>query len=191
MDENKWTINGFSFKSKDAYLQAKKEDEAITYLKKNSDLSSGKNALKVYNKLIEKGTFQTTVGYFFLGELRRTIIINNVADESDLKHMVIQDTANENKGSAYYKLQVEKELQNYKELYRKMVAARRNSRIINLFLIGVIIAMFALSYFVKNTEYEKYENEVLNKNAKWAEELQQKEDELNVREELLEQQSNN
>lgn len=190
MAENKWILNGFSFNSKDAFLQAKKEDEAIDYLKKNSDLTNGKHALKVYNKLIDKDTFHTMVGYFFLEELRRIIIINNVAEKSELKNIQIIDSQNENIGSAYAKLQLDKELQYQKENYRKMVIARRNSRIINLFLVVVIIAMFVISIFVKNSEYKKYENTVIDKNATWAEELQQKEDALNAREDQLNQEGN-
>lgn len=190
MAENNWLINGLSFHSKDTYLSAKKEDEAIAYLRKNTDLSNGKNALKVYNKLIEKDTFHTIVGYFFLDELRRIIVIHNIADKNQLKDMPIKDNGNDNKVTGYSRLQMDKELQNYKALHERVVISHRNSRIINLFLVVVIIAMFGISFLIKNTENERFENEVVNKNAKWAEELQQKEDELDEREDLLNQENN-
>lgn len=65
-----YSLNSFTFESRESYEQAKKETEIIEQLKENTDLSNARTALKVYNKSISEKVFHTVAGYYFLLELR-------------------------------------------------------------------------------------------------------------------------
>lgn len=190
MDDNKLILNGFVFSTQELYLQAKKEMESIAFLKKHTDFSKPKIALKAYNKLIETDTFQSVIGYCFLLELKRTVLMNDMEDNNKLLHIPIKGKIKEINYSSYLKSQQEKDLNHYKSLYNNMRLSRRNSRIVNLFLVIIVIILFLIPIYFKNNDYKQFEKNVVDKNAKWSEELQQKEEELNQREDALDNQEN-
>ena len=65
-----YTYQGFTFSSEAELAEAKKEAEVVAYIRSQADLGNVKTVLKLYNRLIEKGTLSTVLGVAFLKELR-------------------------------------------------------------------------------------------------------------------------
>ena len=65
-----YTYQGFTFASEAELNEAKKEAEVVSYIRSQADLGNTKTVIKLYNRLIEKGTLVTVLGISFLQELR-------------------------------------------------------------------------------------------------------------------------
>ena len=79
------TISGFHFDSAAEYADAKREAETIEHICARMDVKNPDIALKVYYKLLDRGSFHTIVGMCFLKSLRDTIVNANIVDEEELK----------------------------------------------------------------------------------------------------------
>jgi predicted nucleic acid-binding Zn ribbon protein len=172
-------VSGFLFSTNKDYNDAKEEQEAIDYLREKSDLSNARTALKVYNKLTENRTFHTPVGYSFLKELQDIIIKSGIVKPEDLDGIYIPGRSNAN--NEVNMLQAEQ----YKVLAEKEHNRNRNSRIINIFLVGIILVMMVLAIYTDKTVFSNFENSIIDKYAGWEEELSQREQALKESEEKL------
>ena len=61
-DDKRFILDGFVFSTRKDYERACKEKETIEYLVANSNMSDMKAVLKIYNKAVEKKSFQTVIG---------------------------------------------------------------------------------------------------------------------------------
>ncbi len=174
MREKELVMSGFLFSTNKEYNDAKEEQEAIEYLKANSDLSNSKVVLKLYNKLNENRTFHTPVGYTFLKELQDIVLKAAIVKSEDIDDIYIPAQSN----SESEELNA-LSLNHFKQIAEKEHTQNRNSRIINIFLVLVIIAMIGISIYSDRTVYSDFENKVIDKYASWEEELNNKEQLLN------------
>lgn len=177
-----YSLNSFTFESRESYEQAKKETEIIEQLKENTDLSNARTALKVYNKSISEKVFHTVAGYYFLLELRRSILESGLVTERALAQIPIQEplrTRNDviphrpSQEGKFHKLYEGQRLLN-KKLKIALAAAV-------LILAGFVIINFRFEYtiFTYFTNYkDKMENELIDKYEHWEEELETRERQL-------------
>lgn len=189
MADSQYKINDFIFDSKTEYERAKKEKETIAYIKANTDLNSNKELLKVYNKSVSKGSFQTVFGYLFLQELRQQIVAAGVVQEEMLTAVPVKYVP---KDGSEVRLSTDasaKEVRRYKLLYENI---RERNKILKMavgFLVVVIVAMVAITYqskysvFTYFTDYEHtIRTEIEDEYAGWQESLQQREDAVKQKE---------
>jgi len=73
-------------------------------------------------------------------------------------------------------------LNKYKEMVQNLKIKLRNSRIINIFFLIIVIAMIIIAIYSDKTVFTNFENEVIDRYAGWEEELKLKEKELEERE---------
>lgn len=145
---NEYKVAGYSFLNTKDYNEAKREAESIDYIRTNTDLADSSKVLKLYNKLLDQKTMKTVVGYGFLKELQDAIIKQGVISEDNLPKICIEAKSNyikQNLGNIadpdYNVQDVEgKEVEKLRNKYR-------NSRIINVFLCLIIIAMILINLF--------------------------------------------
>ncbi len=183
MVNSKWVVQCFAFSNSREYEKAKKEQETVAYIRANTNLSNIKVVAKLYASLIEKETFDTIIGYSFLEELRQLLLSENMITEESLPPISIKT-----KDAMFVKDSVANErFEKYKRLYEKTNQKRKISIYGNVILGIIVIVMMALSVFTKSNYSGKSEEAIINKYASWKQELQQKEKELNEREELLNQ----
>lgn len=172
-----FTYQGFTFQSEAELAEAKKEAEAVAYIRSQADLTDAKTALKLYNRLIEKGTLQTALGISFLQELRTTALKSGAVAESSLrplpKPLKTENLPDKPKKSKDRKLM---------ELYRER---SKNLTIVVIVLCIVIAALFAIRLFGTASPFTDYEQKVLDEYAGWKEELADKEESLHLWEERL------
>ena len=183
MNETDELLAGFNFESREAYERAKKEAEFIRKADETMDLSDGRTALKLYNKITKEKAFTSIVGYYFLLELRRVIIETGVAGEKTLSPVPIREVVKqENDTLADNSLEVEK----YKQLYEGQRTINKKYKIAILVCILVLVAFVVVnikleySVFTYFTNYKAtMESELVDKYQSWSDELKKREDALN------------
>ncbi len=171
MENGKFVFQGFTFDNEKSVLEAKKEAEAIEYLKAKTDLSNPEMMLRLYNKLLDRNTMETEVGIAFLMELREKIIDSGVIADNLLRPVpeVRRETGKF----------VKKEKQRSLSRIAKVERENTGLKIAVMFMTGVIIAMFVIVLTGKRSPLAiKYEEELINKYSYWSEQLGAKEDQL-------------
>lgn len=179
-----YVIESFRFDTKNEYDAAKKEQEAILFIEskiKENDITS---VLKVYNKLIDKKTFRTMIGYQFLIKLRATLLESSLYTLEEINPIPIFKRINN--------AQVSKTLTKEEESISKRTllleenkVRRKNLKVVNAFLIVLIVILLFLSYHDREGLFANYEQQVLNRYSTWQEELDKREKELIKREAII------
>lgn len=171
-----YTYQGFTFRSEAELAEAKKEAEVVAYIRGQADLSNVKTVVKLYNRLIEKGTLGTELGISFLKELRSRALDSGVVAESSLEPLPEAEKKEVKEPKTVSK---DRKLM---ELYRER---SKNLTYVVIILCVVIGVLFAIRLFGTASPFVDYEQKVLDEYAGWKEELTEKEEELHLWEEEL------
>ena len=208
-DIKKYILDGYRFDDSDSYEQARRELARIADIKSERNLREEESLREVYDTLVESEEFETPVGIGFLREaqkrlvknpeqrktmkaipfhavVREVYVNNGLAEQTyvdaeveavtDAKEAV--DTEAENQVST---AEEEKNLTIINSLRAKI----RNYRIIIAFLIIMVIVPFGVLFYDKVINPNLAEESLVNEYASWKEELTKKEQELNEREQIL------
>lgn len=175
--EKTYTYQGFTFTSEEELTEAKKEAEVVAYIRSQADLGNVKTVLKLYNRLIEKGTLNTVLGVAFLKELRSRALESGTVAESSLRPL--PEPVKPEKPKTDMGMTKDRKLM---ELYKER---SKNLTVAVVALCLVIAALFAIRMFGTASPYADYKQEVLDEYAGWKEELTQKEEQLHLWEESL------
>lgn len=179
----KETIGNFQFESRESYDRAKKEEEIIFQLHEKVNLSDGKTALKIYNKLVADKVFSTAIGYCFLSQLRQFITECGVAASDMLPNIPVKEVEKKQQdtmparplhGDRYQRLYEGQKILNKK--FKIAIAA------LLVILTGFIVINFKFEYsiFTYFTNYKaNMEEELINKYESWQSELEEREKKLN------------
>lgn len=180
MDKKKtYTYQGFTFQSEAELAEAKKEAEVVAYIRSQADLGNVKTVVKLYNRLIEKGTLVTSLGIAFLQELRSRALESGLVAESSL-HALPEPVKPE-------KLQAEKKPSKEKKLMEFYKEKSKRLTFTVVVLCIVIVILFAIRLFGTASPFTDYEQKVLDEYAGWKEELTEKEESLHEWEKSLQE----
>ena len=200
MAEGKYVIDGFSFKTKEDYLQAKNEYDGVTYMKSRTNMNNAANVFSVYKSLVEKGVFSTPVGISYLYELRSFLLKNNdyVTAVEELPIPVVATKATKGKLPFMKKKDVLTKsdvIRNMKKYDIESVYRNRfiSSIIVIVFLVVVMAVMLIITRNSDNTnilnykdridrEYEDREDSLI----KWQNQLELREEAVKNKEKELE-----
>ena len=171
-----YTYQGFTFQTEEALAEAKKEAEVVAYIRSQADLGNVKTVVKLYNRLIEKGTLVTPLGIAFLQELRSRALESGLVAESSL-HALPEPAKPEKQPET--KLSKDKKLMEY---YKEK--SKRLTFTVAVLCI-VIVILFVIRLFGTASPFTDYEQKVLNEYAGWKEELTEKEETLHQWEKSL------
>jgi len=200
-------VDGFHFDNASDYSEAKKESEAIEYICSKMDVSDPEIAFKVYYKLLERQNLHTIIGYSFLKSLRDRILASNIIDERELKSinapkvdlrplkegqpgqtgdetsLEIDSLSSDSGPDATGVLPKrdksrEKKLKVVADYYRNKY---KKSFLVIAALVVVILVLFGITYYRGNMNLDDAEVMVQDKYAAWAEELAEKEAQLDVK----------
>lgn len=172
-----YTYQGFTFRSEADLAEAKKEAEVVAYIRSQADLGNIKTVVKLYNRLIEKGTLGTELGIAFLKELRSRAMESGTVAESSLRELPTPQKE-EKKPSEMVKSKDRKLMELYKERSKRLTFAV-------VVLCIVIVILFAIRMFGTASPFADYEQKVLDEYAGWKEELTLREEELHAWENRL------
>lgn len=182
MNDKNLVVQGFVFNTKKEYELAKEEEEAIAYLRENTDLSKPKSLLKLYQKLNNNKTFQTPIGYFFLKELKDKILSMEVIPTEELEDIAVSIAWKKDPNEFE-----QNSLEGLKQRVKDKTLKIRNLYIIIVFLCMILVTMVIISIYKDKTLFTDYQNELLDKYSTWEETLKIKEDELTLWETELNQ----
>ena len=180
MKEEEYKVSGYKFADIYDYKEAKKDEETIIFIKRNTDLNDLNNVVKLYNKLVERKSLKTVVGYVFLKELQERITKSGMLSLDNVPGIYVEKNQKEVKT---YSKTVELELEKkYTKINGDIKIKLRNSRIIIGFLGVIIICMILISVLSDRNIFSKYENKIIDKYSTWEEELTSREKSLEIRE---------
>lgn len=177
--EKKYVVDGFEFSTESDYKMAKEELEAIIYFKDKINLSDLSNIAKLYNRILDRRTFHTPVGYSFLKDLQNRLIQSGYVKNEDVEKIFITNRNHtENQVDSL-------SIDHFKKIATVEKSKRRNLKIINTFLVVTILIMFLIALYSDKTVFTKFENELIDRYATWEEELNNRELELEEKEKEL------
>ena len=200
MADGKFVVDGFTFKTKEAYLQAKNEYDGVAYMKSRTNMNNPANIFSVYKSLVEKGVFATPVGLSYLYELR-SMLLKDDEYAAIVEEMPIPVIANntskktlsfKKKKDTLTKSDVIRNMKKYdiESVYRNRFIS---SVIVIVFLIVVMAFMLIITKNSENTnilnyknrldaEYEDREDSLI----KWQKQLELREEAVKQKEKELE-----
>lgn len=181
---NKFTFQGHTFEDEKQLIAAKKEAEAIEYLRSKTDFNNMNNLRKLYDRILDRDMMETVVGIEFLKEIRTTLIGSGMFTEDQVRPVPLLPEVK--------KLKKRKEIQKRsKEMTRLERSERQNIRlkIICFFLVVLVVGMFVITLTGTRSPWSlNFEEQLIDKYAAWAEEIQAKEEYLRAYVRELEQQ---
>lgn len=188
---NKYTISGYSFSNNGDYERALKEKEAISYIVANTNMADMKSVLKVYNRSVEKKSFQTVLGLEFVNNMRKNLINSGIVSEDTIQAVPVPPVSAGKAAKADNSI-AQDMAEKYKLAYENEHAGRTIRNMVIVFLIVIIGAMMFITYnskysvFTYFTDYKTdMENELVDKYQEWRNQLEEKEKELDKREKSL------
>lgn len=191
MADKQYVIGAYCFETKAEYDRALKEKETITYIRENTNHDSIKEILKIYNKSIEKSSFQTIFGYMYLAELRERLVNEGGLSEENLAPIPMK-MQKEEAGGKLSTDESARQIRKYKLLYEHGKDNTKIYKMAVVFLILMIVAMVVITYRSKYsvfTYFTDYENEIRteveDEYMYWQTELEKREEAVGRKEEEL------
>lgn len=183
---HQFELEGYLFQNQEEYEKAKKELVVTTYIRSNSNLENTTLSLKAYHKFVEKASFQTVIGYSFLKELQDKIKKDNSIPQNKIPAIPIKEVKPEKrKKTGESRFEEAKRAERFQMLYEKEKAKKISTRIIIGFLICIIMGMLLVAQFTPYSIFTNYEEKIIDKYENWQVELEQREAQLNQREQAI------
>lgn len=179
------TVEGYTFRTTEDARLAKLEAQKIEFIEKRINYNRADSVLALYKKAVEERTFQTPVGIRYLEKLH-DFLENSPVITEEIPPIPLQSyfsrTVRENANPARHRVTPMKKRDILKRKYRISV-------ILNIVLVLMVAAMFAIALNAKNPNMLNYEKALVNKYSEWEQELstreaaiREKEKEMNVTE---------
>ncbi len=190
-NSNKYTIGDYSFSNKSDYERALKEKETISYIAANTNMADMKSVLKVYNRAVEKKSFQTVLGLEFVRNMRKSLINSGIVSNDTIQTVPVPPGT-----TVKPKTGGEGITASMAEKYKLAYENERASRIIrNMAIVFLIVIIGIMTFITYNSKYSVFtyftdyktnmENELVDKYQDWKNQLEAKEKELNEREKAI------
>ena len=169
--DKKFTFQGHTFDDEKQLIAAKKEAEAVEYLRSKTDFGNMNNLRKLYDRILDRDMMETVIGIDFLKEIRETLISSGMFKEDQIRPVPLLPEVK--------KLKKRQETQKRSRERTLLERSERQNTILKtvcFFLVVIVIAMFVIVLTgTRSPLAVRYEEQILNKYASWAEELQEKE----------------
>lgn len=168
-------VKDYLFSNTQDVLMAQEELEKIEKLEPKISQADIELLYKLYNKSIEKRTFQTPVGLEFMLKVKK-ILDNNPNTPGEVVPIPLYTT---------FDLTTRREQEAIQKRQQFMVKKKnddakklKTSIIVNVVLVLMVIAMFFIATTGKNPNILNYENAIINKYAEWEQELRERENRI-------------
>lgn len=168
-------VKDYLFSNTQDVLMAQEELEKIEKLEPKIGQADIELLYKLYNKSIEKRTFQTPVGLEFMLKVKK-ILDNNPNTPGEVVPIPLYTT---------FDLTTRREQEAIQKRQQFMVKKKnddakklKTSIIVNVVLALIVVAMFFIATTGKNPNILNYENAIINKYAEWEQELRERENRI-------------
>ena len=179
-------VQGVRYASIHDAAAAREELKKIMYIKSRMNYNNPVEVLAIYNKMIENKLFVTPTGHEFLFEIRSFLMQSPAVDPDSIytintESLFTQRARNEARASMRPSTPPDARAE-----LKKMRNGYRTSVIVNIFLILVIIALFAIALNSDNPNILNYRTVIENQYAEWEENLEERERQLKEKERQME-----
>lgn len=170
--ENKFTFQGHTFDDEKQLLTAKKEAEAIEYLRSKTNFSNLNQLFNLYNRILDKDMMETVIGIAFLEEIRGVLLGSGLFKEEQIRPVPLSKEKKKEKKRAEIRKRTREAI-----LLEQSKKAMIKWKIACFFLSFLVVGMFVIVLTGSRSPLAiRYEEDILNKYSSWAEELQERED---------------
>ena len=170
--ENKFTFQGHTFDDEKQLLTAKKEAEAIEYLRSKTNFSNLNQLFNLYNRILDKDMMETVIGIAFLEEIRGVLLGSGLFKEEQIRPVPLPKEKKKEKKRAEIRKRTREAI-----LLEQSKKAMIKWKIACFFLSFLVVGMFVIVLTGSRSPLAiRYEEDILNKYSSWAEELQERED---------------
>lgn len=162
-----FTFEGHTFDDEKQLIVARKEAEAIEYLRSKTDFNNLEQLMKLYNRILDKDMMETVIGIEFLTEIRNMLLRSGMFTEEQIRPVPLLPEARKMK----------KRMEDQKRSRERILLEQTQKqnlilKMVCFFLSVLVIAMFAIALTGKRSPLAiRYEEQILNKYASWADEL--------------------
>jgi len=175
-------FDGYGYATVKEMDLAKKEAESIAYIKSRTDFKDREKLKKLYEGLIEKQSFVTPTGINFLREVQKEL---NAFSDKAVSPVFVTVPTEMKKGSYVRSASFQQMSEGQKQAKKDVLQGKlRNLRIINAFLIVIIIGMF-VSVLLGNNSPIDAEVKIRTKYSVWEKELTERENAILERENAI------
>lgn len=170
-----YIIEGFEFNTEEEYEAAKKEVQAVKYIRDRITGIGPEKALDVYNRLIKDEMLSTPVGIVYLCELREQLLTmpginpDNISPIAIKREVVVKEISNRNEEKSKLKSNEEK---------LKLKSKLRNSYIIIIIMAALVVGMFVIAQTAESPTVLNYKNKIINNYEEWQKNLEQREEKI-------------
>lgn len=183
-----YSVGGFEFATREEMQKAKKELEGIAFVKEQIDMQDPEKVLAVYRRLIDEKVFSTVAGYSYLYGLQQYLLEVPYMKQEEIPAIAVkgeEKKEQENRQNHRSSKQSKGRQDSRRSKTEKHTDYRQRFRVslyINVIVITIILAMFAITATSGNINIINYENKIIEKYVNWEEELKTKEESLRERE---------
>jgi hypothetical protein len=192
----KYKINGFLFETEEEAQKAKKEMDAIRYIRSQTKMNDPDVLLKLYDRLIAQNYFETPVGIEFLRGMQTQLSSVPRIKKEDIAPIPIPNpTLEKEKDARIARHEArERHTEEKKRIAEKKAAGEMRYRklfhvtfILAAMLAAIVVGMFVITYISgSDMNIYNYEQQVIDKYEAWDQELTQREADVTERERALE-----
>ena len=171
-----FVVGGFEFNTEEEAEAAKKEAQAVLFVRERIKGVGALKALDVYNKLIKDNMLSTPVGIRYLSELREQLIAMPDINAKDVlpipikKEVVVKEISARTDNETVV-MSSKKNKKNYELRFK-------NSFIINIIFAIAIIAMVILVNTSNNINILNYKDKIVNQYEDWEKDLTERENNI-------------
>lgn len=181
-EQNDYCVDGYRFASLEDAKEAQVEKIKADYFDAKLQNKNLESMLAVYDKVLDEKIFETPLGWEYLKKLQRELRRSG-AKEEQIRPIPLYLTFSHKESE-----EQEKQVRVRVRPSRKVSADKRRlqtSVIINILLVILVIAMFAITLNSKNPNIINYRKQILNEYASWEQELTERERAVKEKESAL------
>lgn len=169
--KEEYTVNGFLFGSAADVELGEAEFSTVKYIDKKIENRNADTILSVFQGAVERKMFRTPVGYSYLHDLQRRMISLGM-DKNKIPpvpmYQVFNNQIEDDKPRRTVTVPKKKKRDEVRAMNRTLV-------IVNIVLVVIILALFAISMNGTNPNIINYRNVIQDEYATWEQELKERE----------------
>ncbi|MBP3602909.1 MAG: hypothetical protein J6J79_02025 [Lachnospiraceae bacterium] len=180
-DNDKLLMNGYRFGSEKDAKTAEEEIKLARYFETRMTGKSGRNRLAVYDQLLDKKVFRTPLGWEYLRHLQEELQSLGISEEEirpiPMYMTFVHDAEDADRTPVRERIRPARP--------KSRVNKYHVSVLINIILVIMVIAMFAITLNSDNPNILNYKNNIINQYASWEQELTERENKVREKENSL------
>jgi len=180
-DNDKLLMNGYRFGSEKDAKTAEEEIKLARYFESRMTGKSGRNRLAVYDQLLDKKVFRTPLGWEYLRHLQEELQSLGIPEEEirpiPMYMTFVHDAEDADRTPVRERIRPARP--------KSRVNKYHVSVLINIILVIMVIAMFAITLNSDNPNILNYKNNIINQYASWEQELTERENKVREKENSL------